>query len=145
MIPLVHKRGMVLSDELEDDVFSLSEQHNLLVETDTRARRAEVRAGHVEIIGDKRVATIKLIAGLLEQGHAAGTRRKIFAAGDQLPARVMDSIRIEPVRMLPLGSTSLPTATSPRNMSLRLPAMVISSTGYWITPFSTQKPAAPRE
>ena len=43
-------------------------------------------------------------------------------AGSQLPARVMDPIRIEPVRMLPLGSTSLPTAASPRNMSLRLPA-----------------------
>ena len=31
------------------------------------------------------------------------------------------------------------------NISLRLPATVISSTGYWISPFSTQKPAAPRE
>ena len=45
-------------------------------------------------------------------------------SGNQLPARVMDSIRIEPVRMLPHGSTSLPTATSPRNMSLRLPAIM---------------------
>ena len=73
------------------------------------------------------------------------TRHGVTPPGDQLPARVMDSIRIEPVRMLPFRSTSLPTATSPRNMSLRLPAMVISSTGYWIAPFSTQNPAAPRE
>ena len=80
-----------------------------------------------------------------EDDRTAGPGERFSRANGQLPARVMDSIRIEPVRMLPLGSTSLPTATSPRNMSLRLPAMVISSTGYWITPFSTQKPAAPRE
>ncbi len=64
---------------------------------------------------------------------------------DQDPARVMFSIRIEPVRILPHRSTSLPTATICRNMSRMFPAIVISSTGYWICPFSTQKPAAPRE
>ncbi len=61
------------------------------------------------------------------------------------PAMVMVSISQEPVRVLPGKSQSLPTATRPANMRLRLPAMVISSTGYWISPFSTQKPAAPRE
>jgi len=72
-------------------------------------------------------------------------QRCLRSADVQLPATVIDSIRIEPVRMLPRMSTSLPTATRPRNMSFRLPATVISSTGYWMTPFSTQKPAAPRE
>jgi hypothetical protein len=56
----------------------------------------------------------------------------------------MDSIRIEPVRILSFRSMSLAVATKPRNMSLRLPAMAISSTGYWMAPFSTQKPTAPR-
>ncbi len=47
----------------------------------------------------------------------------------QSPAMVMRSISQEPVRLLPRVSTSLPTARSPRYMSARLPAMVISSTG----------------
>ncbi len=61
------------------------------------------------------------------------------------PAIVMRSMSQEPVRVLPGKSQSLPTATSPANIFLRLPAMVISSTGYWISPRSTQKPDAPRE
>jgi hypothetical protein len=61
------------------------------------------------------------------------------------PAIVMRSINTEPVRVLLRVSTSLPTSTMPMNMSRRLPATVISSTGYWISPCSTQKPAAPRE
>ena len=63
----------------------------------------------------------------------------------QLPAIVICSIRSDPVRMAPRVSTSAPTSRIPRNMSARLPAMVISSTGYAISPPSTQKPAAPRE
>ena len=61
------------------------------------------------------------------------------------PAIVAESISQDPVRMLPRHSSSLPTATRPENIALRLPATVISSTGYWICPSSTQKPAAPRE
>jgi hypothetical protein len=61
------------------------------------------------------------------------------------PAMVIDSISIDPVRMLPRRSTSLPTAAMPASMFFILPAIVISSTGYWISPFSTQKPPAPRE
>ncbi len=49
-----------------DNIFSLAEQRNPLVETDPRTQRVEVRAGHVEIVGDKRVAPIKLI-GLLQE------------------------------------------------------------------------------
>jgi len=47
----------------------------------------------------------------------------------QLPAMVMPSTRIEPQRREPRVSSSLPTAAMPLNMSRRLPAMVISSTG----------------
>jgi pimeloyl-ACP methyl ester carboxylesterase len=52
----------------DDDVFSLAVQHNSLVENDARTRRIEVKAGHVEIVGDKRVAPTKLIAILQQQG-----------------------------------------------------------------------------
>lgn len=47
----------------------------------------------------------------------------------QFPATVMRSMRMEPTWREPRVSTSLPMATMPLNMSLRLPAMVISSTG----------------
>ncbi len=58
--------------------------------------------------------------------------------GYQAPATVMLPIRMEPVAFVPRTSTSLPMAAMSRNMSFRLPAMVISSTGYWMMPFSTQ-------
>ena len=54
---------------LKDDyVFSLSEQRSPRTGTDSRTRRVEVRAGHVEIVGDKNVAPTKLIAILQEHG-----------------------------------------------------------------------------
>lgn len=56
----------------------------------------------------------------------------------QAPATTIFSIRMEPVCLVPRTSTSLPTATICASISFILPAMVISSTGYWITPFSTQ-------
>lgn len=46
----------------DDEIFSLEEQRNEQVETDPRVKRREVKAGHVEIVGDKRVAPLKLIA-----------------------------------------------------------------------------------
>ena len=60
-------------------------------------------------------------------------------------ASIMDSIRMEPTRVLRRGSASSPTATIPANISRRLPATVTSCTGYASSPFSTQKPATPRE
>lgn len=68
-----------------------------------------------------------------------------FACRRQLPAIVMRSTRTEPTCFEPRTSMSLPMAAIPRNISPRLPAMVISSTGWMISPFSTQYPAAPRE
>ena len=61
------------------------------------------------------------------------------------PATVMRPTRIEPVRTCDRLSTSVPTASMASNIFLRLPAMVIPSTGNSILPFSTQNPAAPRE
>ncbi len=51
-----------------DDIFSLAEQRHPPVEADPRMRRVQVNAGHVEIVGDKRVAPVKLIAVLQAQG-----------------------------------------------------------------------------
>src|SRR5690606_30130592 len=61
------------------------------------------------------------------------------------PATVIPSIRIEPVRMCERGSTSLPTASMAMNISRRLPATVMPSTGWVMAPPSTRKPEAPRE
>lgn len=72
----------------DDDVFSTAEQHHPLVDADTRARRVEVRAGHVEIVGDKRVAPVKLIAILQEQGVLRPTKPERLSAFNQLLARI---------------------------------------------------------
>ena len=72
----------------EDEVFSLAEQRNSTVEADRRARRVEVRAGHVEIVGDKRVAPMKLIAILQEQGAILPTAPERLSAFNQLLARI---------------------------------------------------------
>jgi hypothetical protein len=72
----------------EDEVFSLDEQRNSTVETDRRAKRVEVRAGHVEIVGDKRVAPTKLISILQEQGAILPTAPDRLSAFNQLLARI---------------------------------------------------------
>lgn len=51
-----------------DDVFSLDEQRNASVDRDPIAKIVEVKAGHVEIIGDERVAPVKLISILQQSG-----------------------------------------------------------------------------
>lgn len=72
--------------------------------------------------------------------HAA-----IRTATAHAPAIVIGASSIEPQRTLPRRSMSLPIICSVSNIVFRLPAMVISSTGCTGSPFSTQKPAAPRE
>ena len=72
----------------EDEVFSLAEQRNSAVETDKRVRRVEVRAGHVEIVGDKRVAPTKLLAILKEQGVILPTAPERVSALNKLLARI---------------------------------------------------------
>jgi pimeloyl-ACP methyl ester carboxylesterase len=49
-----------------DAIFSLAEQRNAVVDSDPRVKIIEVKAGHVEIVGDTRVAPAKLIAILQE-------------------------------------------------------------------------------
>ena len=54
---------------VEDDfIFSMNEQFNPKVAADSRTKRVEILAGHVEIVGDKRVAPVKLISLLQAQG-----------------------------------------------------------------------------
>lgn len=72
----------------DDDVFSLAEQRNPLVENEARARRVEVKAGHVEIVGDKRVAPTKLIATLQQQGVIRPTEPERQSAFLLLLARI---------------------------------------------------------
>ena len=80
-----------------DDVFSLAEQHNPLVDADPRARRMMVRAGHVEIVGDQRVAPTKLIALLQEQGVLLPTAPERLSAFRQMLARVyQDETLLQP-------------------------------------------------
>lgn len=73
---------------MSDDIFSLSEQRNHLVEKDARARRVQVHAGHVEIVGDKRVAPTKLITILQEQNVLRQTAPERLSAFRQFLARV---------------------------------------------------------
>lgn len=73
---------------VSDDVFSLDEQHNPAVDADARARRVEVRAGHVEIVGDKRMAPLKLIATLQEQGILQPTAAESRSAFNRMLSRV---------------------------------------------------------
>ncbi len=74
----------------DDDVFSLTEQRNARVEADSRVRRVEVNAGHVEIVGDKRVAPRKLIAILQDQGVLRSTAPMRLSAFDLLLARLYE-------------------------------------------------------
>lgn len=72
----------------DDDVFSLAEQHNPLVVNDARTKRVEVLAGHVEIVGNKRVAPTKLIATLQKEGVIRPTTPERLSAFHSLLARV---------------------------------------------------------
>ncbi len=72
----------------DDEIFSLAEQRNPLVDADVRTRRVQVHAGHVEIVGDKRVAPMKLITVLQEQGVLRPTPAARLPAFKLLLARV---------------------------------------------------------
>lgn len=76
-----------------DEIFSLAEQRHPPVEADPRTRRVQVDAGHVEIVGDKRVAPVKLISVLQDQevlrptapAHVSAFNSllsKVYATGD---------------------------------------------------------------
>ncbi len=74
----------------DDDTFSLAEQRLPEGQTDARTRRVQVNAGHVEIVGDKRVAPAKLIALLQEQGVLRPTPTARLQAFKLLLARVYE-------------------------------------------------------
>ena len=80
-----------------DDVFSLAEQRSLRVETDARTDRVEARAGHVEIVGDRQVAPVKLITILQQQGVLHATAPERLSAFNRLLERVyQDSAFLKP-------------------------------------------------
>ncbi|MDI1236310.1 MAG: alpha/beta fold hydrolase [Polaromonas sp.] len=74
----------------DDDIFSLDEQRQEQIETDARTTRVVVLAGHVEIVGDKRVAPKKLIALLQQQGVLRPTPAASLPAFGSLLARVYE-------------------------------------------------------
>ena len=71
-----------------DEVFSLAEQRNPAVESGSRVRRVEVRAGHVEIVGDKRAAPTKLISILQDEGAIHPTAADRVSPFKQLLGRI---------------------------------------------------------
>jgi pimeloyl-ACP methyl ester carboxylesterase len=71
-----------------DNIFSLAEQRESVVETDIREERVQVQAGHVEIVGDKRRAPSKLISILQSQGVILPTEPDRVSAFNQLLARI---------------------------------------------------------
>jgi pimeloyl-ACP methyl ester carboxylesterase len=54
--------------EEDDFVFSVAEQYNEVIDADPRVENLEIRAGHVEIVGDEDLAPLKLIE-LLQQAQ----------------------------------------------------------------------------
>lgn len=71
-----------------DEIFSLEEQRNPLVEGEVRVRTEAVKAGHVEIVGDKRRAPGKLIAILQRNEVIRPTEPHRAAAFQRLLAYV---------------------------------------------------------
>ncbi len=71
-----------------DDIFSLDEQRQPALEADARMKRVQVHAGHVEIVGDKRVAPTKLIEVLQAEGVLRPTEPTRLAAFNELLARL---------------------------------------------------------
>lgn len=71
-----------------DFTFSLAEQRNPVVDGDRAAEVIEIKAGHVEIVGDQRLAPLKLIALLQEHGIIKATGALRMSAFDRLLARV---------------------------------------------------------
>jgi hypothetical protein len=67
-----------------DEIFSLAEQQVQPTQTDARMKRVLVNAGHVEIVGDRRVAPVKLLAVLQAQGVLRPTAPERLSAFEHL-------------------------------------------------------------
>jgi len=71
-----------------DYTFSLDEQYFAPVDDAPLVKNIEIKAGHVEIVGDQRVAPVKLIAVLQQYGVLNQTEAKRSAAFSQLLDRL---------------------------------------------------------
>jgi hypothetical protein len=72
----------------KDYAFSLAEQYFPPVDKVTIVKNVEVKAGHVEIVGDQRVAPVKLISILQQYGIVNQTEVLRSAEFDRLLARL---------------------------------------------------------
>ena len=72
----------------KDYTFSLEEQHFAPVDKAPLVKVVEIKAGHVEIVGDQRVAPVKLIGVLQQYGVLNQTEILRSAAFDRLLARL---------------------------------------------------------
>jgi hypothetical protein len=79
------KQGRCVED---DEVFSLEEQRNIRVENDPRVKRLEVNAGHVEIVGNKRDAPMKLLSILQNERIIPATPAAQRSAFVELLAKI---------------------------------------------------------
>jgi hypothetical protein len=68
------------SCQKQDFTFSLEEQHQPIVDTEACVKMLDVKAGHVEIVGDRKVIPAKLIAVLQQEGILLPT--KLSKQGD---------------------------------------------------------------
>ncbi len=83
------RRADVDNNCAEDDfVFSLGEQRNKAVDEGEKVINLDARAGHVEIVGDQRVAPVKLIAILQQQGVLKDPEPEQLAAFNELLTRL---------------------------------------------------------
>ena len=82
----------------KDYVFSLEEQQLPEVEGGAAPQNLDVRAGHVEIVGDNRVAPLKLIAALQKDGILQTPRPERSAAFGRLLTRLYGVAPKEEIR-----------------------------------------------
>lgn len=102
LLPIVSEHLKIVTDErnscrrsnatgicIEDDhVFELAEQYQVEVDADRRVANVEIRAGHVEIVGNASIVPNKLLAALQEHDIIAPTPESRRAALNALLARI---------------------------------------------------------
>ena len=91
-----------------DLTFTIDEQRNPAVDRDAAATVVEVKAGHVEIVGDDRVAPVKLIAVLQQNGIIRPTEPQRVAAFNRLLWDVYRDPAIAPSTNSPSSGLSIP-------------------------------------
>jgi hypothetical protein len=93
-----------------DYVFSLEEQHHPPVDKSAVVANIDLKAGHVEIVGDHRVAPLKFIAILQQQGVLNTTPPEKVSAFERLLARLytVDSTPDQPLREIKVSTLHSP-------------------------------------